>query len=63
MDGNGRGRRGDIFVNALQVEELDSDKELEAEIARTEAAGNDCLRRRAKRVGIAVGEPGKKHRS
>jgi hypothetical protein len=36
-----------FFVNALWVEELDSDEELEAEIARTEAAIDNCFRRRA----------------
>jgi hypothetical protein len=42
----------------LQAEELDSDEELEAEIARTEAAIDDCFRRRAKRARTAVGELG-----
>jgi hypothetical protein len=45
-------------VNALQVEEPNSDKELEAEIAKTEAAIDNCCRRRAMRAGIAVGETG-----
>jgi hypothetical protein len=52
-----------FFVHALQAEELDSDEELEAMIARTEAAIDDCFRRRSKRVGIAVGEPGDKCKS
>jgi hypothetical protein len=45
-----------LFVNALQVEEVDSDEELEAEIMRTEAAIDDCFRRRVIRAGIDVGE-------
>jgi hypothetical protein len=52
-----------FFVNALQVVELNLDEELEAEIARMEAAMDDCLQRRAKRAGIPAGEPGKKHMS
>jgi hypothetical protein len=32
-----------FFVNAQQAEELDSDEELEAKIARTEAAIGDCF--------------------
>ncbi len=52
-----------FFVNALQAGELNSDEELEAEIARTEAAVDDCVSRRAKRAGVAVAEPGKKHMS
>jgi hypothetical protein len=45
-----------FFVNVLQVEEVDSDDELKAEIMRTEAAIDDCFRRRAIRAGIEVGE-------
>jgi hypothetical protein len=43
------------FVNIVQVEEMDSDEELVAEIARTEEAIDDRYRRRAKRVGIELG--------
>jgi hypothetical protein len=43
------------------VEELNSDEELEADIARMEAAIDNCFRRRAKRAGIAVRELGDKH--
>jgi hypothetical protein len=39
------------------------DKELEAEIARTETAVDDCICRRAKRAGVAMAQPGKKHMS
>jgi hypothetical protein len=46
-----------FFVNTLQIGEPDSDKELEAEIARTEKAIDYCFRRRAKRAGIAVSVP------
>jgi hypothetical protein len=43
-----------FFVNTVRAEEVDSDVELEAEIARTERAIDDCFRRRARRAGIAV---------
>ncbi len=46
-----------FFVNTVQAEEVDSDVELEAEIARTERAIDDCFRRRARRAGIAVDVP------
>jgi hypothetical protein len=46
-----------FFINTLQVERSDSEEELEAEIARTEKAINDCFRRRAKRAGVAVDMP------
>jgi hypothetical protein len=46
-----------FFMNTLQVEESDSDKELEAEIARTEEAIDECFRSRAKRARIAVNTP------
>ncbi len=46
-----------FFVNTLQAGEPDSDAELEAEIARTERAIDDCFRRRSRRAGIAVGVP------
>ncbi len=49
-----------FFLNALQAEELDSDKELEAKIARTEAAIDNCFQRRATRVGVALSKPGEK---
>jgi hypothetical protein len=46
-----------FFVNTLQVERFDSDEELEAEIARTERAIDNCSWRRAKRAGVAVDMP------
>ncbi len=46
-----------FFVSIVQVEEVNSDAELEAEIARTEKAIDDCFRRRAKRAGKAVDGP------
>jgi hypothetical protein len=52
-----------LFVNALQVKEMNSDEELEAEIARTAVAIDNCFRRRAKGAGIAVREPEEKHMS
>jgi hypothetical protein len=46
-----------FFVNTLQAGGPDSDEELEAEIAMTEKAINDCFWRRAKRAGVAVDMP------
>jgi hypothetical protein len=46
-----------FFMNTLQAEGPDSDKELEADIARTEKAIDDCFWRRAKRAGVAVDTP------
>jgi hypothetical protein len=40
-----------FFVNALQVEEVDSEEELKAEIVRTEAAIDGCFRGRPSERG------------
>jgi hypothetical protein len=45
------------FVSVVQTEEVDSDAELEAEIAGTEEAIDDYFRRRAKRAGIVIEGP------
>ncbi len=53
------GRKEEVhFVNMIQVDGLDSDKELTAEIARTEEeeAVDDCYRRRARRAGLNLGD-------
>ncbi len=42
------------FVNMVQAEEVNSDAELMAEIARTEEAIDECFRRRAKRAGLMI---------
>jgi hypothetical protein len=52
-----------FFVNMVQIGEPASDEELEAEIARTEKAIDDCFRRRAKRAGVAVSVPEDRHMS
>jgi hypothetical protein len=49
-----------FFMKALQAEELNTDEELEAKIPRTEVAIDDCFQSRAKRIGVAVSEPGDK---
>ncbi len=43
------------FINIVQAEEVDSDEELMAEIARTEKAIDECYLRRAKMAGITKG--------
>jgi hypothetical protein len=45
-----------LFVNIVQVEEMDSAEELVEEIGRTEEAIDNRYRRRAKRAGIELGE-------
>jgi hypothetical protein len=47
----------EVNVNTLQAGGPDSDEELEAEIARTEKAIDDCFRRRTKRAGVAADTP------
>jgi hypothetical protein len=42
------------FMNVVQAEEVGSDAELEAEIARTEEAIDECFWSRAKRAGIVI---------
>jgi hypothetical protein len=46
-----------FFMNTLQIEKSDSDEELEAEIARTEKAIDECFQRRAKRAVVDVDMP------
>ncbi len=45
---------GGMEEEVFFVNELDLDEELEAEIARTEAAIDHCFQSRPKRAGIAV---------
>jgi hypothetical protein len=44
------------FINIVQVDGMDSDKELAVEIARTEEAIDNCYQRRARRAGVELGE-------
>jgi hypothetical protein len=51
VDGDGRSGRRGVLREYTAGRRADSDEELEAEIARTEVAIDDCFWRRAKRVG------------
>jgi hypothetical protein len=46
-----------FFVNVLQEAGSDSDAELEKEIEKTEAAVDNCIRRRARRAGLSIASP------
>jgi hypothetical protein len=46
-----------FFVNVLQEAGSDSDAELEKEIEKTEAAVDNCIRRRARRAVLSMASP------